>query len=91
MTAVTEDVGLSDRIQREAVEAKVMKIIADQLDNKEVGLTDTLRELGADSMAIIEIEMALEDRINVGDISDVQADWTVWQVANHVYHKGGRV
>jgi len=86
---VTEDVGLSDRIQREAIEAKVMEIIADQLDKKEVGLTDTLRELGADSLDIVEIELKLEEWFG-RDFLKTELDWTVSQVANNVYHKGGR-
>lgn len=75
-------------LSRDDVYKKIVEVIAQklQIDPTTISSGATLQDLGADSLDIVEIVMAIEERLEVA-IDDAQAEklHTVDDVVNYVY------
>lgn len=71
---------------------KMKELLADQLGIEAEGVTETSRfkeDLGADSLDLFELVMALEDEYSVEiPAEDLQAMSTVGDVVNYLKEKG---
>ena len=77
------------------IEARVKKVIAAQLEEVDVDQitpkSDFIKDLGADSLDVVQLIIAMEEEFNIGEIPDEDAEniRTVEDVVNYLIDKVG--